>query len=102
MFHKHGQKAFYEVLTKGAVKSSSDKRIEPLRSQQKMTGQRNETKSEFVSSRRMEWPLKVKASQFLKGRLEFSLPYTIVTAVVLFVVLLMIVCFKLGQIWSKG
>ncbi len=102
MFQKRGQKALYEVFTQGAVKSSSDKTIDTLRSQQKITGQRNETKNDFVSRPRFEWPLKAKASQFLKGRLDFSLPYTIVTAIVLFVVLLLIVCFKLGQIWSKS
>jgi hypothetical protein len=102
MFHKRGQKALYEVLTKGTVKSSSDKTIEPLHSQQKNIWQRNETETDFVKSRRFEWPLKAKLSQFFKGKLDFSLPYTIVSAVVLFVVLLMIVCFKLGQIWSKG
>ena len=102
MFRKRGQKSFYEVLAKRPVKSSSDRTIEPLRSQEEISRRQNERKNDFDNQKRYEWPLKMKALQFFKGRLDISLPYTVVTAIVLFVVLLMIVCFRLGQIWSKS
>jgi hypothetical protein len=102
MFRKRGQKAFYEVLAKRPVKSSSDKTIEPLRSQQEISRQQNERKNDFDDQDRYEWPLKAKALQFFKGRLDISLPYTVAAAIVLFIVLLLLVCFRLGQIWSKS
>jgi hypothetical protein len=102
MARKRGKKALYEVMNESRLKSSAGSQLEPLR-QEKAKKETPATLTEDTAVRQepVMWWKKPKLIQFNKGRIEISLPYQIAVVVVLFLILLVLAAFRLGQLEQK-
>jgi len=102
MARRRGRKALYEVMNKSRLKSSAGSQLEPLR-QEKVEKETPATLIEDTAAHQesVMWWKKPKLIQFNAGRIEISLPYQIAIAVVLFLVLLVLAAFRLGQLEQK-
>ncbi len=102
MARKRGRKALYEVMNKSRLKSSAGSQLEPLR-QEKVEKETPATLAEdtAVHQESVMWWKRPKLIQFNAGRIEISLPYQIAIAIVLFLVLLILAAFRLGQLEQK-
>lgn len=102
MARRRGRKALYEVMNKSRLKSSAGSQLEPLR-QEKAKEETPATSMEdtAVHQESVMWWKKPKLIQINAGRIEISLPYQIAIVVVLFLVLLILAAFRLGQLEQK-
>jgi len=103
MVRNRKRMALYEVIGKARVKPGKAKELEELRPEK---GEKAEPAviEEIVSEPEhlTSWPTKPSKVQFNAGRIEFSVPYQIGIAVGLGVVVLILVFFRLGQIYQRG
>jgi hypothetical protein len=97
------KKALYEVMSKGRYKPNESPKLEPLRTEKvekEITPPpMNETSAPEESV--MWWWKKPKFIQINAGRIEISLPYQLVIALILGLILLILVAFRLGQIEQR-
>lgn len=94
------KKALYEVMGKGFTKPSSDKMLEQLHPQPQKPVYGSASTGKAEKSTSLKWPTRPRIVQFNAGRVEFSLPYQVVVALFLSVVLLILVFFRLGQFYG--
>jgi len=99
MARKRGRKALYEVMSTSRLRSSAGSQLEPLR-QEKVKKETPAASMEdtVVCQESVMWRKRPKLIQFNAGRIEISLPYQIAIVVVLFLVLLILAAFRLGQL----
>ncbi len=55
-----------------------------------------------IPQKMAQWPMKPKILQFNAGRIEISAPYQLVIALLLGLILLVLVFFRLGQIYERA
>lgn len=91
----------YEVIGKGKLKPFSDKHLEK-EPRQSCTGIEPAEGNSASLNGPSEWPKRPKMVQLLDGRLETSIPYTVVIAIVLGCILLFLVFFRLGQLYEQN
>ncbi len=91
----HGKKPLYEVIGKSKLKADNSKTSEkPSPAQPEATDQESSALSQSVNN---IWLKKPKIMQVNAGRVEFSLPYPLVIAMLMVVILLGLVVFRAGQ-----
>ncbi|MFA5251208.1 MAG: hypothetical protein WC454_01310 [Phycisphaerae bacterium] len=94
------KKALYEVLSKANwPKPRSDKVLEPLHPE--APGEEKQSPARFsiqLPKKAAVWLNKPRAVQLNAGKIEISVPYQLVIALLLGLVLLVLVAFRLGQI----
>jgi len=98
MHNTHGRKPLYEVIRE--AKSKQDKALQPLHPQTAQFA----TKPPIQPAPLPEtpkpitpWPTKPRILQVNAGRIEFSLPYQLVIALLLTAIAFILVIFRLGQ-----
>ena len=99
MARKRDKKSLYEVIGQGHFKSLPNKSLEEHRvvfTEKKPTEPPPEVKEKPA-----KWPSRPKMLEIIDGRLEFSLPYTILIAVGLALILVFLVFFRLGQLYEQ-
>ncbi len=106
MARKRGKKALYEVMSKARNKPGYGRTLEKMRPKKPVpkkddliTNKNSETGVEKSKSA-AKWWRKPRAVQFNVGRIEFSMPYQLVVALLLGSVLLVLAAFRLGQIYD--
>lgn len=101
MAYRQKRKSLYEVIGRGKFKPFSSKSLE--KKSEEFFGETKLAEERPVKSPRGEsqWPKKPKMLQFLNGRLETSVPYTVIIAFGLGCILLFLVFFRLGQLYEK-
>lgn len=106
MARKRGKKALYEVMSKARNKPGYGRTLEKMRPKKPVpkkddlvTNKNSETGVEKSKSA-ARWWRKPRAVQFNAGRIEFSMPYQLVVALLLSSVLLVLAAFRLGQIYD--
>ena len=99
MARNRGKKALYEVMSKSRIKPGSGRHIEQLHPKQsdEIEPQAEEKPVEEGSRASSQWWTKPRIVQFNLGRFEFSLPYQVVIAIVLGLILLVLIAYRLGQ-----
>jgi len=100
MHNSHGRKPLYEVIREAQAKSAQDKPLQPLHPQPAQPAPKpvvRPTPLPKSPKRVAPWPAKPRILQFNAGRIEFSLPYQLVIALLLCAVALMLIVFRLGQ-----
>lgn len=92
------RKALYEVIGKPKVKSSYSKNLEQM-----PVGKSGSSELDSVQmpERAAWWPQRPRMIQYNGGRIEISIPYQIIIAVLLGVVLLVLAVFRLGQLYEN-
>ena len=99
MARKRGKKALYEVMSKGRLKPRYSKTVEQM--YPKKTDDVKpvlERKSVTESSKTVpKWWRKSRMIQFNTGKIEFSIPYQIAIAALLFLILLIVTAYRIGQ-----
>lgn len=85
--------ALYEVISKARAKHSSDNRLQ----QSSKDGTDRDQADTGVIEGLARWPKRPRVMQFNAGRLEVSMPYQLMIALFLGLVLLFLVVFRLGQ-----
>jgi len=109
MARKRGKKALYEVMSKARKKPGFGRTLEKMLPE-KPVAKKEEEVVEVAVTKRSEadvetsktaakWWRKPRVVQFNVGRVEFSMPYQLGVALVLGSILLIVVAFKLGQIY---
>ncbi len=99
MARNRGKKALYEVMSKGRLKPRYNKTIEQM-NPRKPDDDRPviERKPAVESSKTVpKWWRKPRMIQLNTGRIEFSMPYQIAIALLLFLILLILTSYRLGQ-----
>ncbi len=101
MAHRQRKKSLYEVIGEGKFKPFSSKSLEK-KSKEIYTELEPPEERPIKSPRgESQWPSRPKMLQFLNGRLETSVPYTVVIAFGLGCILLFLVFFRLGQLYEQ-
>ena len=90
--------ALYEVINKNNLKSSYRKTLQQLHPKGLEKDVPAAKSAVPVPERLGKWPRKPRIVQFNDGRIELSMPYQLVIAVLLGVILLLLVVFRMGQI----
>ncbi|MHC4266551.1 MAG: hypothetical protein ACYSUK_11565 [Planctomycetota bacterium] len=100
MAKRRGHKALYEVLGNSKLKSSYRKTLEDIREPEQKPPEtpQPEPQQEVTT----DWPKKPKMLQFNESRIDLTLPYPIVIAALMVFILLLLVCFRLGQITYRN
>lgn len=96
--HSRKKKSLYEVIGKTRLKSSYDKTLGQPRLEKADKDEPTTELSVAVPERAAQWPRRPKIVQFNAGRIEISIPYQLAIAFLLFVILLVLVVFRLGQL----
>ena len=96
--HHRRKKSLYEVIGKTRLKSSYGKTLEQPRPEKADKDEPTTELSVAVPERAVQWPRKPRIVQFNAGRIEISIPYQLAIAFLLFIILLVLVVFRLGQI----
>jgi len=96
------KKALYEVIRHGKGKPSYHKTLGNLYNRDKPSqdSRKDEKKPEIqkqLPERAPDWPIKPKLCQINRGRIELTLPYQLVIAGLLAIILLVLVAFRLGE-----
>ncbi len=99
MARYRGRKALYEVMSEIRLKAGNGKALEKLHPQTTRQDKPVTENSPVVIEPKTTtpWWKKPRIVQFNSGRIELSVPYQIAVAVVLSLVLLLLLCFWLGQ-----
>ena len=99
MARNRGKKALYEVMSKARQKPGYGRSLEPM--PPKSSGEDRpeiEQKSAAETSQGMvQWSRKPRLVQYNAGRIEFSMPYQVVIALLLALVLVILTSYRLGQ-----
>jgi hypothetical protein len=94
MVRKRRKKALYEVISEGQVSPDRGR-----------AGQQQYQEKADEDASRPEtpalWPRRPKILRFGANRLELSVPYQLVVAALLGIILLLLVVFRLGQSWQS-
>jgi hypothetical protein len=101
MAHRPIKKSLYEIIGEGKFKPFSSKSLE--KKSKEIYSELEPPEEKPVKSPKVEtqWPSRPKMLQFLNGRLETSVPYTLVIAFALACILLFLVFFRLGQLYEQ-
>lgn len=99
MARNRGKKALYEVMSKARVKPGPDRTIEQLHPKRSDEDIPEKDKIPVAEKSRAatQWWNKPRIVQLNGGRIEFSLQYQIVIAIVLGLILLVLIAYRLGQ-----
>jgi hypothetical protein len=100
MAHKREKKALYEVIGKGQFKSLYNKPLEQKKKQilpEKPADEEEENRRQILT----RWPTKPRMLELINGRIELSIPYTVMVAVGLFLILSLLIFFRLGQFYGQ-
>jgi len=98
MVRKRDKKSLYEVIGKGQFKSLYNKPLEP---KEKPVPREERPKEEEKQQEIIKkWPTKPRMVELIDGRFELSVPYTIVIAGGLCLILLFLIFFRLGQLYG--
>ena len=98
MVHEHKKKPLYEVIAESRAKQNYEKIAQQAHAQKIVEKESLEKKTPVpITKKPAQWPTRPRALQINAGRVEISLPYQLVIAIVLGVVLLIVVAFRLGQ-----
>ncbi len=107
--NKRGKMALYEVMSKARFKPGYGETLEKMQPEKpdkkpkeeepitETTETIEETSVEEVSQTTARWWRKPRMVQFNAGRIEFSMPYQIAIAAVLFLIVLILAAFRVGQ-----
>lgn len=100
MARNRGKKALYEVMSKARIKPDSRKALEPLYPKRGDEAEPKAEKKPEVEEPKAstQWWTKPRIVQFNLGRIEFSLPYQVVIAIILGLILLVLIVYRLGQL----
>ena len=98
MVRKYKKMALYEAMSKLGPKSSRDKTLEKLRPEKQPIADSDVPVSYNVEKKNTKKLNRPRSLQFNMGRIEVSLPYPIVIAGLLVIILLFLVTFRLGQL----
>jgi hypothetical protein len=99
MVKRRGHKALYEVLSGTKLKPKYQKELQKLhKEEEKPPPPPKPPQPEPEKQVMTGWPKKPKILQFNNGKVDLSLPYPLAIAVLMAVILLFLVCFRLGQI----
>ena len=98
MARSRRKKSLYEVIGRGRSDLSYHDSSEPLHADRAKKGRAGASKGR----RLLAWPKGPRTVQFIAGRVEISIPYQLAIAVFLGLVLLVLVVFRLGQIYERG
>jgi hypothetical protein len=102
MYNSRGKKSLYEAIREAQAKSAQDKALQPLHPQAAQPAPKPVVQPAVVPETPKPvapWPAKPRIVQFNAGRIEFSLPYQLVIALLLCAVAIMLIIFRLGQHW---
>lgn len=99
--HSHRKKSLYEVMGKARLKSRTGKTLEQPRPEKADKDEPTTEPSVAVPERAVQWPRKPRIVQFNAGRIEISIPYQLAIAFLLFIILLVLVVFRLGQLKER-
>jgi hypothetical protein len=99
MARNRGKKALYEVMSKGRLKPRYGKTVEQMYPKKTDEVRPVTERKPAAESRKTvpKWWRKPRMIQFNTGRIEFSMPYQIAIAVLLFLILLVLTAYRLGQ-----
>jgi len=97
------KKALYELITKARSRSGYGRPVEKLHPKEETKDEPETIKCatptpEWVS----RWQRRPKIVQFVSGRVEISMPYQLVIAMSLGIILLVLVAFRIGQYSSRS
>lgn len=99
MARNRGKKALYEVMSKARQKPGFGRSLEPM--PPKSPGEDRpeiEQKSALEESQGIvQWSRKPRLVQYNAGRIEFSMPYQVVIALLLALILVVLASYRLGQ-----
>jgi hypothetical protein len=100
MARNRGKKALYEVMSKARVKPGPDRIVEQLHPKKADGPEPEKEKKPVLEKPRVaaQWWNKPRIAQLNGGRIEFSLHYQIVIAIVLGLILLVLIAYRLGQL----
>jgi len=98
MARNRRKKGLYEVIGKGSSKPSYSKTLE-----QKESGKESAAEGPTAQAPQMVrgWPKRPRIVQFNAGRIEISIPYQLAIAFFLFIILLVLVVFRLGRLKER-
>jgi len=99
--HSRRKKSLYEVIGKTRLKSSYGKTLEQPHPEKTDRDKPTTEPSMAVPERAAQWPRKPRIVQFNAGRIEISMPYQLAIAFLLFIILLVLVVFRLGQLKER-
>jgi len=99
--HHRRKKSLYEVIGKTRLKSSYGKTLEQPRPEKADKDEPTTEPSVAVPERAAQWPRRPRIVQFNAGRIEISIPYQLAIAFLLFIILLALVVFRLGQLKER-
>lgn len=99
MVRRRGKKALYEVIAKSRLKSGYSKTLEQQKEEKPGEDQPNLAEDTAASKPDVmrNWPWRPRIVQLNAGRVEFSIPYQLLIALLLGLLLLFLVVFRLGQ-----
>lgn len=101
MARNRGKKALYEVMSKARVKPGSGRHVEQLHPKKPEEVEPPQVEQEPVTEKpkaSSQWWTRPSLVQFNLGRFEFSLPYQVVIAIILGLILLVLIAYRLGQL----
>jgi len=99
--HGRKKKSLYEVIGKTRLKSSYGKTLEQPRPEKADKDEPTTEPAVAVPERAAQWPRRPRIVQFNAGRIEISIPYQLAIAFLLFIILLVLVVFRLGQLKER-
>ncbi len=95
-----GKKALYEVMSQVQAKSGRDRSVEPTypdNTVEQETAHKQENNIIDVPGTASQWRKKPRIVQFNAGRFEFSMPYQVVVALFLGLILAILAAYRLGE-----
>lgn len=99
--HGRKKKSLYEVIGEGRLKSRYGKTLEQPRPEKADKDEPTTEPAVAVPERAAQWPRRPRIVQFNAGRIEISIPYQLAIAFLLFIILLVLVVFRLGQLKER-
>ena len=99
MARRRGKKALYEVMSKGRLKPQYNKTVEQMYPKKPNDNKPVTERTSAVEGSKTvpKWWRKPRMLQINAGRIEFSMPYTIAIALLLFLILMVLFAYRLGQ-----
>jgi hypothetical protein len=97
MHNYHGKKPLYEAIRDSKAKAAAGKGVRPLQPQGQADSRPVQQETKEPLQTLTHWPIKPRFVQFNAGRIELSLPYQLVIAILLAGIVLLLVVFRLGQ-----
>jgi hypothetical protein len=109
MGRKRGKKALYEVMSKAREKPGFGRTLEKMLPEKPVPTKEEEVEVQEVAVKKKseadvetsktaaKWWKKPRVVQFNLGRIEFSIPYQLGVALILFTILVVLAAFQIGQ-----